>query len=83
MHSIHLTHYINSILFLVPYNILAKFFPIELNFATFKIDKYNWTEEHTTHFNSIKIRFANHIDNVHYNLQLETRVKFEAYLSDN
>ena len=65
-----------------PYNILAKFFPIELNFTTFKIDKYNWTEEHTTHFNAIKIRFANHIDNVHYNLQFETRVKYEAYLCD-
>ena len=65
---------------MVPYNILAKFFPIELNFATIKIDKYNWTEEYTTHFNAIKIRFANHINNVHYNLQLETRVKYEAYL---
>ena len=43
-----------------------------------KSTKYIWTDEHTKHFNAIKTRNANHTENIHYNPQLETRIKCDA-----
>ena len=40
--------------------------------------KYIWTDEHTKHFNAIKTRIANHTEKIHYNPQLETRIKCDA-----
>ena len=46
-----------------------------------KSTKYIWTDDHTTHFNAIKTRIANHTENIHYNPQLETRIKCDASCS--
>ena len=46
-----------------------------------KSTKYIWTDDHTTHFIAIKTRIANHTENVHYNPQLETRIKCDAFRS--
>ena len=43
-----------------------------------KSTKYIWTDAHTLHFNAIKTRIANHTENIHYNPQLETRIKCDA-----
>ena len=43
-----------------------------------KSTKYIWTDTHTLHFNAIKIRIANHTENMHYNPQFETRIKCDA-----
>ena len=43
-----------------------------------KSTKYIWTDTHTLHFNAIKTRIANHTENIHYNPQLETRIKCDA-----
>ena len=40
--------------------------------------KYIWTDDHTTHFNAIETRIANHTKKIHYNPQLETRTKCDA-----
>ena len=40
--------------------------------------KYIWTDEHTKHFNAIKTRIAPHTEKIHYNPQLETRIKCDA-----
>ena len=40
--------------------------------------KFNWTEEHTKHFNLIKEKIANSTENSHYNLKLDSRVKCDA-----
>ena len=40
--------------------------------------KYIWTDEHTGHFNAIRIQIANHTEITNYNPQLETRVKCDA-----
>ena len=46
-----------------------------------KSTKYFCTDEHTIQFNAVKTRIANHTKNIHYNPQLETRVKSDASLS--
>ena len=43
-----------------------------------KSTKYIWTDAHKLHFNAIKTRIANHTENIHYNPQLETRIKCDA-----
>ena len=43
-----------------------------------KSTKYIWTDAHTLHFNAIKTRIANHTENMHYNPQLETRIKCDV-----
>ena len=43
-----------------------------------KSNKYIWTDEHTKHFNAIKTRIVIHTKNIHYNPQLETRIKCDA-----
>ena len=43
-----------------------------------KSTKYIWTDENTIHFIAIKTRIANHTENIHYNPQLETRIKCDA-----
>ena len=43
-----------------------------------KSAKYIWTDKHTIHFNTIKTQIANHTENIHYNPQLETRIKCDA-----
>ena len=43
-----------------------------------KSTKYIWTDAHTLPFNAIKTRIANHTENIHYNPQLETRIKCDA-----
>ena len=40
-----------------------------------KSTKYIWTDEHTIHFKAIKKRIANHTESIHYNPQIETRIK--------
>ena len=37
-----------------------------------------WNDEHETHFQSIKNKFANATENTHYNPHLETRIKCDA-----
>ena len=44
----------------------------------FKSTKYIWTDDHTTHFNAIKTRIANHTKSIYYNPQLKTRIKCDA-----
>ena len=46
-----------------------------------KTSKFIWSKEHENCFNEIKNRIANATANSHYNLQLETRVKCDAYRS--
>ena len=36
------------------------------------------TDKHTRYFNAIKTQIANHTENIHYNPQLETRIKCDA-----
>ena len=43
-----------------------------------KSTKYIWTDAHTLYLNAIKTRIANHTENIHYNPQLETRIKCDA-----
>ena len=43
-----------------------------------KSTEHIWTDEHTKHFDAIKTRIANHTENIHYNPQLETRIKCDA-----
>ena len=43
-----------------------------------KSTKHIWTDEHTRHFSAIKTQIANHTENIHYNPQLETRIKCDA-----
>ena len=43
-----------------------------------KSTKYIWIDENTKRFNAIKTRIANHTENIHYNPQLENRIKCDA-----
>ena len=40
--------------------------------------KFVWTDEHTKHFNLIKVKIANSTENSHYNPKLDVRVKCDA-----
>ena len=70
--------------FLGPVHYIGKFIPNlaqishPLRILLKKTSKFIWKEEHENCFNEMKNRIANATTNSHYNLQLETRVKFDA-----
>ena len=70
--------------FLGSVHYLAKFIPNlsqlchPLRLLLKKNTKFIWNTEHDTHFQAIKDKVANTLENTHYNSHLETRIKCDA-----